>query len=316
MSRRRVQIAIVACVAGCGAVAGVLAQQAPAGAPAATPGSYRFAAADLPEPSASVANPAKLVPKPEGASLTVPDGFTVALFAQGFKRPRWVEQAPDGAIFVSDSTVGAVYRLAGRQRQPHDRGQRAHRVRLGAQAALRHGLPPRRLLRREHRRHRPLPVRARRGQGERGAAEGRRPAERAGGTLDAQPQGLAGSAVALRDRRVVVERGRRSRSAAGHRDAREAERHGPRGPRDRRAQSGRARLPSADQAGVGGGAGARRSRRRAGSRLRGACAPGRLLRLALCLHRHARGAAPQGRAPGPREDHRPCPRSCCSLIPR
>ena len=69
----------------------------------AAPKTYKFTAAELAVPSEHHQNPAKLVPRPDGASLTLPPGFTATLFASGgFKRPRNVAQAPNGDIFLSN----------------------------------------------------------------------------------------------------------------------------------------------------------------------------------------------------------------------
>lgn len=44
-------------------------------------------------------------------TLTVPDGFTVNEYAQGFKRPRFMAVAPGGDVFLSDTGAGTVYVL-------------------------------------------------------------------------------------------------------------------------------------------------------------------------------------------------------------
>jgi glucose/arabinose dehydrogenase len=45
---------------------------------------------------------------PEGFLPTVPDGFHVNIFAQGFSVPRFLAVAPSGDIFVSDTGAGQV----------------------------------------------------------------------------------------------------------------------------------------------------------------------------------------------------------------
>ena len=78
----------------------------------AAPRSYKFSTAELAAPSEHHQNPPKLVPPPEGASLSVPPGFVARLFASGgFKRPRNVAEAPNGDIFVVDSGPGTVWVL-------------------------------------------------------------------------------------------------------------------------------------------------------------------------------------------------------------
>jgi glucose/arabinose dehydrogenase len=95
-------------VAGTGlALTVALAAQGPAAAR-----TYKFSAADLPAPSEPHPNPAKLIPRPEGATLTLPPGFSATLFASGgFKRPRNLAQAPNGDIFVVDSGPGSIWVL-------------------------------------------------------------------------------------------------------------------------------------------------------------------------------------------------------------
>jgi glucose/arabinose dehydrogenase len=75
-----------------------------------TPGTHRIAK-EMPAPSESKPNPPKVVPKPADVELTLPTGFRIETLAEGFKRPRWVAEAPNGDIFVSDSTANAVYVL-------------------------------------------------------------------------------------------------------------------------------------------------------------------------------------------------------------
>ena len=61
----------------------------------------------LPKPFATpdVRNPPSVVPQPEGASLTVPKGFSAKVFAEGgFKRMRWVAVAPGGDVLPRTRT--------------------------------------------------------------------------------------------------------------------------------------------------------------------------------------------------------------------
>ena len=70
----------------------------------------------LPAPYAtpSVKNGAKVIPRPEGATLHAPPGFTVEEYASGFERPRFLVEGPSGEILVSDTIPnGAVYILEG-----------------------------------------------------------------------------------------------------------------------------------------------------------------------------------------------------------
>jgi glucose/arabinose dehydrogenase len=69
---------------------------------------------DLPAPPAareaekSIAQPPKVVSRPEGALPKVPDGFAVEVFATGFKQPRTLRVAPNGDVFLSESGTGRV----------------------------------------------------------------------------------------------------------------------------------------------------------------------------------------------------------------
>ena len=87
---------------------------APAPSTAPDPGSWRFAApgaqhhltvADLPAPysTTSSGNGPRVVPMPPDATLSVPPGFTVKLFASGFSNPRIVRIAPNGDIFIAET---------------------------------------------------------------------------------------------------------------------------------------------------------------------------------------------------------------------
>ncbi len=76
------------------------------------PRTYLFSAKDLATPTEQKPNPPKLVPRPDGASLSLPQGFTATLFASGgFKRPRNLAQAPNGDVFVVDSGPGSIWVL-------------------------------------------------------------------------------------------------------------------------------------------------------------------------------------------------------------
>jgi glucose/arabinose dehydrogenase len=75
---------------------------------------YSFPADQLASPNhtPSASNPAKVVARPDGAELTLPPGFRIETFAEGgFKRPRWVAQAPGGDVFVTDATANTLMLL-------------------------------------------------------------------------------------------------------------------------------------------------------------------------------------------------------------
>lgn len=72
----------------------------------ATPGvKHHFTVADLPAPFAtkSVGNGPKVVKQPANATLAVPPGFKVKLFASGLSNPRLLRVAPNGDIFVAET---------------------------------------------------------------------------------------------------------------------------------------------------------------------------------------------------------------------
>jgi glucose/arabinose dehydrogenase len=49
-----------------------------------------------------------VVPAPQGALPKVPDGFSVQVFATGFKQPRLMRLAPNGDIFLAESGSGRI----------------------------------------------------------------------------------------------------------------------------------------------------------------------------------------------------------------
>jgi glucose/arabinose dehydrogenase len=62
--------------------------------------------------SAPNANAPTLVPRPAGAQLHVPAGFSVDEFAGGFERPRFMVEGPGGEVIVSDTVAkGSVIAL-------------------------------------------------------------------------------------------------------------------------------------------------------------------------------------------------------------
>ncbi|MCU1260198.1 MAG: cytochrome c, class [Bryobacterales bacterium] len=68
----------------------------------------------LPAPYAtpSVSNGAKVVARPAGAEIKLPQGFTVEQYATGFQRPRFMVQDAAGDVLVSDAVPnGSVYVL-------------------------------------------------------------------------------------------------------------------------------------------------------------------------------------------------------------
>lgn len=76
----------------------------------------RIELADLPAPGAteSARNPPEVVEPPDGATLRVPAGFQVNVFADELEMPRWLEVTPDGAILVTETRENRITRLADR----------------------------------------------------------------------------------------------------------------------------------------------------------------------------------------------------------
>jgi glucose/arabinose dehydrogenase len=75
------------------------------------PGTYRkITVADLPKPFATkgVSNGPKVVPMPAGAWPKAPEGFKVERYAELADEPRELRTAPNGDLFVSDSSAGKV----------------------------------------------------------------------------------------------------------------------------------------------------------------------------------------------------------------
>jgi len=75
------------------------------------PGKVRkISAGDLPAPygTDSASNGPKLVARPSDAWPKAPDGFTVQLFATGLDNPRLIRTAPNGDLFLAESSSGKI----------------------------------------------------------------------------------------------------------------------------------------------------------------------------------------------------------------
>jgi glucose/arabinose dehydrogenase len=74
---------------------------------------HHITAADLPAPfaSPSVRSRSSVVPRPGGAQLKVPPGFEIKQIAQGLEKPRLMRLAPNGDIFVAETSYGRVRAL-------------------------------------------------------------------------------------------------------------------------------------------------------------------------------------------------------------
>jgi glucose/arabinose dehydrogenase len=75
------------------------------------PGLFRkITVADLPKPYATqgVSNSPTVVPRPADAWPKAPQGFKVELYAENLSEPRELRTAPNGDLFVADSTKGQI----------------------------------------------------------------------------------------------------------------------------------------------------------------------------------------------------------------
>ncbi|MFD2261692.1 PQQ-dependent sugar dehydrogenase [Lacibacterium aquatile] len=80
-----------------------LAQEAPGTAITVNP-------RELPAPYAtpSATNGPRIIPRPSGAGLQVPENFKAQVFADNMLHPRNIAIAPDGAVMVAESTAGQI----------------------------------------------------------------------------------------------------------------------------------------------------------------------------------------------------------------
>ncbi len=75
---------------------------------------WQQAALKLPPPNhtESAKNGPRVIARPDGARLQLPQGFQIEEYASGFQRPRFMETGPGGEILLSDMTnKGVVYVL-------------------------------------------------------------------------------------------------------------------------------------------------------------------------------------------------------------
>ena len=75
----------------------------------------KITVADLPQPYAteSANNSAAIVPRPDGVMLQTLPGFKVELFATSLENPRLMRMAPNGDIFLAESTPGKIIVIRG-----------------------------------------------------------------------------------------------------------------------------------------------------------------------------------------------------------
>ena len=71
---------------------------------------HKITVADLPAPYATAsADPgSQVIPRPANAWPQAPDGFKVQQFAAGLDNPRLIRTAPNGDVFVAESTPGRI----------------------------------------------------------------------------------------------------------------------------------------------------------------------------------------------------------------
>src|SRR5690242_19869132 len=67
-----------------------------------------------------VYNPPSVVTPPAGFLPQVPSGFKVSIFARGFEFPRWLATAPNGDVFVAESTYRRIVVLQDPNRLGHE----------------------------------------------------------------------------------------------------------------------------------------------------------------------------------------------------
>jgi glucose/arabinose dehydrogenase len=96
-------------------VAGQTSPPAPTALPAVVPYSKppvtRIEPGSLPKPfeTKSARRPSKGVAQPSNATLNLPKGFRVNVFAEGnFREPRWMTLAPNGDVFLADSRANSI----------------------------------------------------------------------------------------------------------------------------------------------------------------------------------------------------------------
>jgi len=75
---------------------------------------FQLTVAELPPPYAtpSVNNRPRVIPRPAGARLSVPAGFHVEIWAEGFERPRYMTLGPNNEVLLAeadDAPKGTVY---------------------------------------------------------------------------------------------------------------------------------------------------------------------------------------------------------------
>jgi glucose/arabinose dehydrogenase len=78
------------------------------------PKKHEYKPEDLPPPfqTNSAFRASKAVRQPDNATLTIPKGFKINVFAEGgFSVPRWMALAPNGDVFLADSRANTIFVL-------------------------------------------------------------------------------------------------------------------------------------------------------------------------------------------------------------
>jgi glucose/arabinose dehydrogenase len=76
-----------------------------------TPQTFQIKPESLPKPfeTKSAGRSSKIVPQPADATLKLPEGFKIEVYAEGnFRNPRWMTLAPNGDVFVADSAANSI----------------------------------------------------------------------------------------------------------------------------------------------------------------------------------------------------------------
>lgn len=113
------QASLIAMLVFCAACSEVSCQTKTASKPPAVvemtaPKQFEIKPADMPKPyaSESAMRPSRVIAQPDNATLSVPKGFKVNVFAEGdFQQPRWMVLAPNGDVFLSDGSAGKIFVL-------------------------------------------------------------------------------------------------------------------------------------------------------------------------------------------------------------
>jgi glucose/arabinose dehydrogenase len=108
--RRTLEVMAVVAALAVGAVA--LGSSRDQGTPEGTPPlqKYHITLGDLPAPTSGVANPPEVVDKPPDATLRLPPGFAIDLFADGtgFQTLRNLIEAPNGDLYAADASANTI----------------------------------------------------------------------------------------------------------------------------------------------------------------------------------------------------------------